>query len=504
MGRRKTLRRGCSLLLTLGLCAAHGGVAAAAPDQFSNVTSATTPKVSTPVDPAVSTAVAVAESTVPPADPAPAPPAASAPAPQPVDPVVRTPVTDPEKPVATPVPTTTYGNGICPDAVILVARGSGELQQPPRTLPSGTVLNGWEGKRLRPLLERIDTNNVVIIAMPADTYEASPFWTEIYKTGVRTSAVGGAQAAIATAVDFEDRTGCHPSYVLLGYSQGAMALGMAERILALSGRLAGSVYIGDPYLEPHDPALVGTATGGKGIMYRTGPLFSSTALRFSPDVVEYCETADPVCDDTLPVVDQVRAGGVQPHLDYFAGRPERAEREQYVVERMNTMIARGRAAERLKVTRGAVIPPVWRMVVAGPPPAQRSNWMLELGYQIVADAVNAADQQAKVVNVLLAQGQQPIRPEDAQVGLISGGAALTLLALGDAFAAGGMPAVAAVLSSTPDALSSGLVALNALAGTISSPGSLLYGTNLSSWASSDITLLTSLSAAGSSLSAGSL
>ncbi|MBN9645072.1 hypothetical protein ACFSSC_08790 [Corynebacterium mendelii] len=394
----------------------------------------------------------------------------------------------------------------CPAAVMLLARGSGQLRLEPARLANGTEVNGWEGETLRPLLERIDTTDIRVHPLAYDQYSANPFWTEPYQAGVRRSAVEGALGAIREAVSYEDATGCRPDYIVVGYSQGAMAMEMAERILALSGRLTGSVYIGDPWLDPFDPALVGTPTGGKGMLFRTGPLFASTSLRLSPDVVEYCEFGDPVCDNTRSFIDQVSLGGATPHLSYFIRErdADRLANEDYVVERINRMTEASRQRKRQKTNAAAVTPLTWRMMVAATPGEINRLWITALFNQALADGVHAADQRLRLVGGALPDGGRTVPA--TTYGVVGGTTAVTLMSLANAFVDGGVPALAQALSSAPGGLSSGVNALWALSSaTVSSPTSVFYGTNLSSWASSDTFLLTTLSVQGSvALSTGSL
>ncbi|MBN9644183.1 cutinase family protein [Corynebacterium mendelii] len=249
----------------------------------------------------------------------------------------------------------------CPATVIIAARGSGEPQAATMAFPvGGATTNGWEGGMIQRTLEHFDLTDTTVIGLDADDYEAATVWlgsgSEVYE-----SSVNGARNAIGRALDFERRTGCRPSYIVMGYSQGAAVMHMAEIPLSWSGRLVGAIYMGDPFLTPGDPALIGAPSGGRGMVYYGGNGLTSTQLRAAPIVADYCLPRDPVCD--WPGNVDAANDNYGNHIIYFRPRPHGlTPSEQEVVNRANAMLNLGRQRKADGANNTSPTPVQWSWI----------------------------------------------------------------------------------------------------------------------------------------------
>ena len=227
----------------------------------------------------------------------------------------------------------------CPSVAVIAARGSGQNTQVYRTNYSPEapwVSNGWEGETIRAFLRHAENRyrathggaslmkdveviglephyypaaypdyTVPTVPTPATVLQALMIGAE-YAVPVLRMARGaadeftdsvrtGRSGVIRQINDYEAATGCRPSYVLSGYSQGAMILLEHERELARRGQLAGVVYFGNPNTAVGDWSTVGVPAGGAGGMLGWLPFNTRTAAA-TQNRVNYCLPLDGVCD----------------------------------------------------------------------------------------------------------------------------------------------------------------------------------------------------------------
>lgn len=238
----------------------------------------------------------------------------------------------------------------CPAVAVITARGSGQNDQIHRTRYSDQapwVSNGWEGQTIRAFLHHAENRyrathggaslmrDVEVLGLEPKYYPAVYPDYDVPEVAIPATVLQGALIALEYAVpalrtakraaleftdsvqvgrtgvmqqvnDYEAATGCHPGYILVGYSQGAMILLEHERELARRGQLAGVVYFGNPNTAAGDWSTVGVEGGGAGGMLGFLPFNTRTAAR-TPNRVNYCLPLDGVCDLSV----QTLAGSAQ-------------------------------------------------------------------------------------------------------------------------------------------------------------------------------------------------
>lgn len=252
----------------------------------------------------------------------------------------------------------------CPAVTVIAARGSeqNENLEPTRYSPEAPwVSNGYEEENIRAFFhfseqryrERTGESlmrDVQVLPLDASVYPASlhlprlaevgenmsPMETlrrlgallretpahEIAWNAVRgflSSLVNGALSVDEVIRGYEAETGCRPQYVFFGYSQGAMLLSARERDMqeALAGRLAGTLYIGNPMLAGGDPSLVGDPRSGVGLL-GLAPLNSRTLSAVDDQHrLNYCLRDDFVCDAGVESAAKAFSGGGGAHALYF-------------------------------------------------------------------------------------------------------------------------------------------------------------------------------------------
>ncbi|OFS36709.1 cutinase family protein [Corynebacterium sp. HMSC069E04] len=222
----------------------------------------------------------------------------------------------------------------CPAVVVVAARGSGQNGQIYPTQYSnqgGRASNGWEGESIRAMLQGAEVRyqathggnslmkDVYVLGLEPQYYPATypeysvpnesvpntaadlvrlatQYANPVINTAVSAinqfmySVQTGRRGVTSAVNNYEASTGCHPQYILSGYSQGAMVLSNHELELAHRGQLAGVVTFGNPLTRAGDPAVVG-ATQGAG-----GPMGHFPQLRANVSRVDYCLPLDAVCD----------------------------------------------------------------------------------------------------------------------------------------------------------------------------------------------------------------
>lgn len=260
------------------------------------------------------------------------------------------------------------GTSACPDVVVVAARGSDQNDPVPTSYSpeSPWVSNGYEGPNIQGMIQLAESRhreqtgqslmrNVHVLAIDDTVYPAvlglpplaeqgelrtleqlssrlvvihneEPLPEIAVNAGPRflASIRSGMEGTLGYIDAWEAETGCRPGYVLVGYSQGAAVLTAQESALAERGRLIGSLYLGNPLMRPGDPAVIGAPESGHGLLSSLPVLPAQVAGDFAglqgaseSRRLNYCATADVVCDLTPESVGHslTTAGGV--HIDYF-------------------------------------------------------------------------------------------------------------------------------------------------------------------------------------------
>ena len=232
----------------------------------------------------------------------------------------------------------------CPDTVVLAARGSdqneeyGEYFGPQRYSEHSELSNGYEGPNFTALFHQVEQrhpgtmDSVYVLALDEDAYPASMDLPPLAEEGedlelieVVQRAVGivqqypigellhsvafgfvdslraGMSNAPKVVEDYEASTGCKPSYVVAGYSQGALVTTSVEKYLADSGRLEGALTIGNPlHKYPWVMERAALAEGKR---------------------VDYCLDGDFVCDFSLEAASNALSTKAELHASYFLDEP---------------------------------------------------------------------------------------------------------------------------------------------------------------------------------------
>lgn len=247
----------------------------------------------------------------------------------------------------------------CPAVAFVAARGSGQNDQIFRTSYSPQapwVSNGWEGQTIRAFLRHAEgryvathggnslMKDVEVLGLEPRFYPAVYPEYEVPNVIAPTTALQAFSLAMQYSVPvlrmamragnefldsvqvgrtgvmamingYEATTGCHPQYILSGYSQGAMIMLEHERELARRGQLAGVVYFGNPNTAAGDPSTVGVPGGGAGGILGFLPFNSRTAAG-TGNRVNYCLPLDGVCDLSVQTLRASQGNGGN-HGRYF-------------------------------------------------------------------------------------------------------------------------------------------------------------------------------------------
>ncbi|WP_018296407.1 cutinase family protein [Corynebacterium lubricantis] len=246
----------------------------------------------------------------------------------------------------------------CADVAVVAARGSGQNTHITPTQYSATdsrMSNGWEAEHIREFLHMSEaryqeTHNgaslmhgVDVIGIDDTYYQAGPQESETpnleseesimeelarivgpgpsviddlpsLAKSLISSAVQGHDGVMKHIDDYESATGCTPSYVLVGYSQGAAILQGHERELAQRGQLAGVLYFGNPMTSFLDPAVIGVENGAGGFLGNTP--WNSLTTAATDQRINFCLPIDIVCDTSIQIlVASASTPGV--HENYF-------------------------------------------------------------------------------------------------------------------------------------------------------------------------------------------
>ena len=279
--------------------------------------------------------------------------------------------------------------GECAPLAVLAFRGSGEgnldpevtgnIGAPNRYGDSELVTNGWEGITLTGLFDELSRTVVgdeafradaipVIPVGPADAsepygydailaaLEASSLDSALSysSSNLLASAQRGADAGTQIIADYLDKSaGCafEPKFVVVGYSQGAMAARHTAELNPDS--VLAVVNIGDPYQKPKATGVSAGGAAGTGIVrFKTSgdeQLQLDSFYDLAPYKSSICHTDDPICQFSL--VDglwRLAIGDYDQHLSYYSAvNPDEAPHDAGVIAelaRVQWQLARDAAA----------------------------------------------------------------------------------------------------------------------------------------------------------------
>lgn len=228
--------------------------------------------------------------------------------------------------------------------VIVAARGSdqnreqGEYLGPQQYAPGTSPSNGFEGRNLSGLFHLVEKRHpaamesVYVLALDDTVYPATmelpalaqegeelspvrfvqrlgeilrqyPLPELVYSTaaGFIDSVRKGQENAPRAVDDYEASTGCTPSYITAGYSQGAIVTTSLEPHLEATGRLQGAMYLGNP-LE-------------------SVPSFVLPQQAEAPHRLNYCLHGDFTCDLNAESARAALSNRAALHASYFQGEP---------------------------------------------------------------------------------------------------------------------------------------------------------------------------------------
>lgn len=245
----------------------------------------------------------------------------------------------------------------CAPLVVIAFRGSGEGNLDPAVTAnagaphqygdSRLITNGWEGVTLDGLFDALSTTVVdgfeadqipVVPIGPAGqdqpfgydailaAFEASTIDSALTYPSSRLlhSASRGAEAATHLMTQYlRDAEGCpiEPRFVVVGYSQGAMAARHAAELNP--EHVIGVVNIGDPYQRPDAPGVRDLGASGIGIIrWKAGDDYGPALDAYYEATRELrssiCHAADPICEFTpLEGLLKLALGDYGTHLDYY-------------------------------------------------------------------------------------------------------------------------------------------------------------------------------------------
>ncbi len=245
----------------------------------------------------------------------------------------------------------------CAPLVVIAFRGSGEGNLDPAVTAnagaphqygdSRLITNGWEGVTLDGLFDALSTTVVdgfeadqipVVPIGPAGqdqpfgydailaAFEASTIDSSLTYPSSRLlhSASRGAEAATHLMTQYlRDAEGCpiEPRFVVVGYSQGAMAARHAAELNP--EHVIGVVNIGDPYQRPDAPGVRDLGASGIGIIrWKAGDEYGPALDAYYEATRDLrsaiCHASDPICEFTpLEGLLKLALGDYGTHLDYY-------------------------------------------------------------------------------------------------------------------------------------------------------------------------------------------
>lgn len=262
----------------------------------------------------------------------------------------------------------------CAPLAVIAFRGSGEANLTPGVVANageayrygdtGLVTNGWEGITLRGLFDELAHTShdgfsgdliPVTPVGPAEesepygydaidaVLEASSIESALSFSGSRLlhSATRGAEAASRLIQQYlSDSVGCPilPEFVVVGFSQGAMAARHTAELNPDSVRAV--VNIGDPYQMPEAPGVRAAGAGGVGIIRWKADERQRELLDAYYDADDLrssiCHGGDPICEfSPIESLFKLATGAYGDHLDYYTERyPDEARDDAAAIVRL--------------------------------------------------------------------------------------------------------------------------------------------------------------------------
>ncbi|MCX7541528.1 PKD domain-containing protein [Corynebacterium sp. P5848] len=284
---------------------------------------------------------------------------------------------------------------LCPEPVILTARGSGSEFSGPRTYPGAAgPSTGWEGASIARLLNRADLHGFTVDALAPEEYPAVEAWRLDELMG---SIEQGRRSAVHRVADLQ-AAGCQPVVIPVGYSQGAMVFNGAERALADAAHLPGVLYLGNPIRDGRVPRNIGSAptVPGRALppVWPWEPVPSLNAP--GQEGIDYCYRNDIFCDPGGTSVDI--------HTSYLTGNPDEDAADRAMIDTVSAWTARARAqldgGERVAVTR----PVEEILVIDTSDPAVLAD--LASGIPRIVQAVTRANPESRVGVAVIRDGEK--------------------------------------------------------------------------------------------------
>ena len=258
-------------------------------------------------------------------------------------------MTAPEPPIAQAASATQ-----CAPVAIVAARGSDQERS-----ASQFDSTGWEGENIAELLAATEARYPGSIAptpIIAVDYPAAmglpnasqgelslAFFAPLMPDPVGAilqrftdSVESGRATAAAQIAAFEKSTGCHPTYVFIGYSQGAVVLAPLATDYAADDRLAGAIFFGNPLQRRGDDATVGARHGESAAIDLLGAHHADTLRSLDSSLrLNYCLEGDPICNFTPQNAITEFGNGLATHASYFlTPRPE----DDIVADRLHGLL----------------------------------------------------------------------------------------------------------------------------------------------------------------------
>ena len=261
-------------------------------------------------------------------------------------------------------------DGDCAPLVTIAFRGSGEGKlhsgghsnsgEPFRYGDSALVTNGWESVTLTGLFDELsrteyqgfEADSIPVVPVGPAAADEPYGYDAIYAvlesssldsaltfegSKLLLSASRGAEAATHLIHDYLARSeGCPitPKFVIVGYSQGAMAARHTAELNPES--VLGVVMIGDPYQKPQGAGVRDAGAAGVGIVrWKTNEEQRARLdayYRSVPFTSSICHGGDPICEfSPVEGLWKLASGNYGDHMDYYTDE-RRGEAERDALE----------------------------------------------------------------------------------------------------------------------------------------------------------------------------
>ena len=288
--------------------------------------------------------------------------------------------------VGTIEPASAVGASDCTPVQILAFRGSGEKQATRSYTGTTAKTSGWEGETVSRAIQSYVTqsrgttapnprvDDVPIVAVgpnqfgPGKGYPAVAVPVTANVSAIKTALGDSAKAGATHTADYIDKTtaaqlaaGCpSPKFVVLGYSQGAVAARWLTQLRPKS--IALTELFGDPLQWENQVGNRGNGAGGNGVLRyvstdtekRTDNGYYSVS---GPSRSALCHTGDPICDYNwlLAGVLSLALHQTEQHKNYAVQAAESA-REGQTISRAVAGLLAASAATKLGIAPSTVEP----------------------------------------------------------------------------------------------------------------------------------------------------